>query len=329
MRGLAKWLKKPAKSAGLVGVGFHAEGVSVAHVMRRDDALPRLLACGFQGGGRDEDHEEHLASLIEEHGLCGLPCVAVLEPRHCKLVQVERPQVEPGELLAAVRWKIRELIEFPVEDAIIDLFELPSGNQPGRPALVSVVAVQRSMIERHAEMIERVGLDLQAIDITELVLRNVACLLPENDDGAVIVYLLPHEAVMTVTRNSQLYLARNIESGSWELESALMPGSVVEPESVEPGLDNPLIDRLVLDIQRSLDYYESYFSQPPVSSLVVSPLDQNSSALNQYITGHLGTIARTLDLNTVMESDEYLSDSMQARCLSAIGAALREQDLAA
>ena len=51
------------------------------------------------------------------------------------MVQLEAPELEPDELREAMRWRVRDLIDFPVEQAAIDVFHLPESQRPGAPAL--------------------------------------------------------------------------------------------------------------------------------------------------------------------------------------------------
>ena len=48
------------------------------------------------------------------------------------------------------------------------------------------------------------------------------------------------------------------------------------------------MDAIVLEVQRSLDYYESHFGQPPINSLVIAPLQQNVPGLVDYFASNLG-----------------------------------------
>jgi MSHA biogenesis protein MshI len=238
--------------------------------------------------------------------------------------------VEAAELKAAVRWRIKDLIDFHIDDAIIDVFDIPGQRERGRPKLMYVVASRTSTVQQQIDLLEGSGLNLAAIDIPELVLRNIAALLPEDKNGVATLYIGPQKGLLVITREQTLYLSRRIDLGLKQLQDLLNTSDEDELvlDGEEPSMPAPLqlaFGRIVLEIQRSLDYYESHFSLPPVSGLVVAPMEENISGMMGYLGSNLGVPVRLLDLNAIMECNETLSDQRQAQCLLAIGAALREE----
>ena len=87
------------------------------------------------------------------------------------------------------------------------------------------------------------------------------------------------------------------------------------------------LDAIVLEVQRSLDYYESHFAKPAINSLVIAPLPYEVPGLIKYLAGALGLQVRMLDLNAVLDMKQPMSEEQQAEVFFAIGAALREPAL--
>lgn len=239
--------------------------------------------------------------------------------------------MDAAELKAAVRWRIKDLIDFHIDDAIIDVFDIPGQQERGRPKLMYVVASRTSTVEQHIKLLEHNNLNLEVIDIPELALRNIAALLPEDKSGVATLYIGRHHGMLIMTRANTLYLSRRIELGLEQLKGYLSKPEQEDEfvlDGEEPGMPEVLqraLDNIVLEIQRSLDYYESHFSLPPVGGLVMVPMEENIPGMMGYLGGNLGVPVRTLDLNALIECDETLTDQLQSQCLFAIGAALREE----
>ena len=89
-----------------------------------------------------------------------------------------------------------------------------------------------------------------------------------------------------------------------------------------------LLDSIVLEVQRSLDYCESHFSVPPIGHLMIAPTPQPMPSVIGHLSANLGVKVQTLDLNAVLNTHEPLSDELQWRCFLTIGAALRNEQLA-
>ena len=89
-----------------------------------------------------------------------------------------------------------------------------------------------------------------------------------------------------------------------------------------------LVTTIVAEIQRSLDFYDSHYDCPPVSELILSP-GSNIGGLARTLNDQLGLAVSSLNLNRLFEMQTELSSQEQSACLLAIGAALRNESLAA
>ena len=166
-------------------------------------------------------------------------------------------------------------------------------------------------------------------------MRNIAALLPEDKNGVALLYFGPQGTILTLTRQEIFYLSRSREYSSHQLvldavasERAGDEGDLALEPVDESGISLTLqqhLDTIILETQRSMDYYESHFSLPPISSLVIAPTEEPVPGMMAYLANNLGLPVRMLDLNTVLDTSEPLSDALQAQCLLAIGAALRQE----
>ena len=275
-----------------------------------------------------------LAKLSEELQLEAATCISVAENDMFTLLLVDAPEVEPSELKSAIRWRIKDLIDFHVDDAVIDAFDIPGQVERGRQKLMYVVAARRAAIQAEINQLEAEHINLSVIDIPELAMRNIAALLPEDDAGVAMLYLTYEGGLLTMTRDKTLYLARRLDIGLSQL--AAFANKQDEPEGsdefiLDDEVSQPLqraYDTIVLEVQRSLDYYESHFALPPVAGLVVVPPEEPVPGMVSHLASNLGIPVRILDLNVMLECEQVLSDELQSQCLLPIGAALRERSKA-
>lgn len=183
------------------------------------------------------------------------------------------------------------------------------------------VSARRGTIREQASLLGSARLKISAIDIPELALRNLTSLLPEDERGLAFLSLGRTQGTLIITRGKNLYLTRHINIGSdqlMELANAPEGDGLVDLSS----RFNDLLDSVVLEVQRSLDFYESNFSLPPISSLVVAPMEAGLPQLIPYLKSYLGVSVRALDLAEILECPG-MDSIKQARCLQAIGASLR------
>src|SRR2546423_6258939 len=117
-------LKKRAKAKGRIGLAFSGDQIAVA-VLSNDGGAPVLERCELlpvdAAGGA-----EAMTAAMRAAVLPRLPVSVVLRPEDYQLALVEAPDVPPAELRAAMRWRLKEAIDFRVERSEEHTSELQS-----------------------------------------------------------------------------------------------------------------------------------------------------------------------------------------------------------
>lgn len=310
--------KKKLKTDAKVAVFADDTSISIARIRQEQDLPPSLDLCDMHEIENISIRDAELARLARMHHLDQYTCYSALELGDYNLLLVEAPDVEPDEVRAAIRFRIKDLIDFDLNDAIVDVFEAPAGKSAGASKMMYAVVARADRVKGLISSFKDVGLSLDIIDIPELALRNVASRLPEDVAGVALVYVGRQQGLITITRNSELYLSRTINVGYDSLPDE--PVNAQTDERCQRWLDS-----IVIEVQRSMDYYESHFSQPQVSAIVMTPVDKEIQNMPDYISEQLQIPARTLDVNALIDVMEPISRNVQSHCLLAIGAALREE----
>lgn len=310
--------KKKVRPNTLAAVCPGADGIAIAQVRREKDVAPILEFCTYlpPNGGRSD--EKQLQKMNADYRLENLNCVSTMELGSYQMLMVEAPDVQPDELRAAVRWKIKDLIDFHIDDAVVDVFEVPDTKSAGKNRMMYVVVTRASLVKARIDQLVNSGLSLSVIDIPELALRNIAALLPEDVGGVALIHIGQDRGLITITRQSTLYLSRRIDKGTSALPDTAM-------HKTDPELIRDWLDSIIVEVQRSLDYYESHFSKPQVTSIVITPLPAEIEGVAQYISSQLEIPARILDINSLIDVQQPIAPDMQANCILAIGAALRKE----
>lgn len=310
------------------------KGIAHACVIRNAGQLPTLKSVYFSPFESKTETASALKKLVQENKLEDKSITTSLHVSNSNLVMLEKPEVAENELRQAVRWKIKDSLPFDVNNAIVDVFEIPGQIERGRTPLVYVTAAEKEFLKQHIQLLEEQNLEIETIDIAELVMRNIAALLPEDQQGVALLKLDATNGLMTLTQDSSLYLARNIEVGYSSLASSnsILGENPHESDglALEEGMSpdqRRALDEIVLEVQRSLDYYESHFAKAAINSLVLAPLPCEIPGVINYLATALGLQVRSLDLNAVLDMQQPISEEQQAKCFFAIGAALRESAL--
>jgi MSHA biogenesis protein MshI len=299
---------------GLTGIELRDDGVSIISVVREPGRVPRVTACDFIEWSSAGEQAKALARVAAERGLKRHRCATVLEPDEYSLLLTEAPDVPADELRSAVRWRIKDLIDFHVDDATIDVFDVTTPNAPGKTRSMYVVAARNAAIQRRVDLCDAAGVGLDIIDIPEMAQRNIAAILPEDVRGVVMLTLTDTRGLITITRQGEIFLSRRLEIGLDMLRA----------------IDDPLpyFDQIALEVQRSLDYFDSHFRQAHVDQIVLSPSAGTIRGLVEHLNQNLNIKAAVLNFADVLEFDPAVADTLANRGLIALGAALRQEEKA-
>jgi MSHA biogenesis protein MshI len=313
---LKKLFGKKSEKKGIVGISYLPHGIAVAAVNHTNNSKPRLSHCEFIHTQNKNEHSVLLRELATRLGLDQYDCHLVLTGNNYRRVNIEAPTVPDNEMSEAIRWKIIDLIDFSIDKAVVDYYFLPASMRANSSKMLEVVVSRDELIKELATKSSQAGLQLKVIDIQETVLRNLAVLLPENKRGVAVLYLQESSGTILIQKGGVIYLSRNIDIGYRDL-------GLNSHESSDGSQSRNEQNGLALEIQRSLDYVESFYGVPPISGLAVIPLVENTQDLLSVFNSNLGITARIMDLSAIVDCDILLDDATQSQCSPVIGATLR------
>lgn len=299
---------------GLVGIYFSADSVTLAHIVS-PDSDPELKLCEEFKAETLEDKAKVLEKQVNKLGLEDTKASFILSPTDYKLFLVESPQVEPEEMTGAVKWKIKDLISQPVDEMAITIFPVPDDAYRGQSDMVYAVAAKKSKIHEIIDLVNNSGLVLKTIDIPELVMKNLTAVSADDSNGLAILDLRGTGSILNLSKKGAIYLTRHLNTR-------------MDAEVMRSGDWESILEKLVLEIQRSLDYYESQMGQSPIAKILVAPRESDSAALALQLNDAMAVSVGTLDLTNSLKSKLDLPMNLQQACMMAIGGALRQEKAA-
>ncbi|MBI3562846.1 MAG: hypothetical protein HY080_14130 [Gammaproteobacteria bacterium] len=310
--------------SSLVGICLTEQGLALAVVEHHPDQPAQVRHLAYSECASIQAISSALVGWVNEFKLKGDSANFVLGAHMYSLILTEAPEVKPEELSAAMRWKVKDLIQFDISEAAVDVFGVPGQKSRGRTPMAYVVCAAKDVLRAYIQVLTGSQLNLLAIDIPAMVQRNIASLLAEDKQGVAFVVLAERHGAINLCRDGELYLSRDLEVGwrHFEVSAASTQPGLGLDEDLSPANTRHL-DAIILEVQRSLDYYESHFAQPPIKNLVLAPLPFNLNGMMDYLARNTGLMVRELDLNPLLGGIQRMERGLQAQCLAAIGAALR------
>jgi len=278
---------------------------------------PVVAGCGaVAGAALDASSAMQLAGAISA---AGCSWVVPLDRKAYKILVIEEPAVRQDEMEQSVRWAISNMIDYPIADAQVAWMKIPTAKLlPNRPPHVYVVAARAAIVAGHLHTFKQAKLPLRAVDVQETAQRNIATLVAKPGEGLALLAAGRRGVQLTITFDGELYLDRYIDENLFG-------------ESVDEAARARARERVVLQVQRSLDFINRTLPFMDIQRLVLAPMPEESELLNQ-IAENLSVAVEQLDLSKVFDisrAPQLQTMANQADYFVALGAALRFGDKSA
>lgn len=259
-------LRKPSAYQA-VGIAYTADQVLLCALKKDQDEYTWCLDTSFSHQG----WQSKLAEYVARHSLAGTPCFFALSSHWYRIHQVDKPQVDDTELFDALQWPIKEALGSD-KDIVYDYADLPL--QVAGQNKVMAVAIAKEQIKKLTEVIYDSNLVLKSIVVEELATTH---LVPIKDE-AVITLVQEHGevVVLNIIKNNQLYFTRRLK-GFEQI------GGYSESE-----LEMGITDSICVQIQRSMDFFESQLRQAAIKKILLKLDSPHLEFISKQISAAMG-----------------------------------------
>ena len=308
-----KWpFSRGKREPGWLVVSLRPGELSFVHGQYAPGGESVVDRCGTHALEGEYQGIERLAS---ELGFDRYQCSTLLAPGEYQMLLVEAPNVPQTELKTAIRWRIKDMLEYHVDDATVDLLEVPRNPAGGeRGHSMYAITARNEVIQACIGRFEAARIPLSVIDIQETSQRNVAALFERDDRGLALLYLGDDQGLLTINFRGELAFARRIEVGKQALTSA--SGSAREEQ----------FQRILLELQRTFDHFDRQFTYVTIAKLMLAP-DPEETGLLDYLAANLDIPVERVRLSGAIAfgARTELEPQEEWRLFHLIGAALRHE----
>lgn len=299
-----QWFKSK-KSNAWTAIRSTDSSTYIASVVHRASQKPLIKLAASEN--LSIRNQVDLKPLAKKYHLDQTKVSFLLDTRDYQMIQVEKPKVPDNEINEAVRWQLKDLVNFSVEEATIDTIKIPKTPQSNDEEYIYAVACPNALIADLSNRLLDSKVNLQAIDIRMMAQRNIANLLATDGQGEAILTFGKNSALLTFTYQGEIYNARRIEIDEDKTSSSF--------------------EKISLELQRSLDGFEAKFRHIFIKKLLVAPFDAREQFC-EHLRDAIYTKVETFNLEDIFEFEDSsaIQDlGLQASFLHVLGAALREE----
>lgn len=277
------------------------------HFKLADSGLEQLNAGSLEYTGHD-DLSSQFIEWTRLNQVKNAECRWILSRSLYQTYQIDPPNVLPKEMDEAIKWQVKDLLEYPIDQALVTHYQ-PSFKE-GQSEQVTAIATNKLLVESIIEAAQKTDLTFTSIDIEELTIGHaLGDYIEENqligfvgEDISGLVFNFYQSGGLAFTRHKKGKFLPNSHQHEFSLEQ--------EQEAEE--------EAFLLETQRTLDYVVSQIFRRPIDKILLQENSREDAKLAEVI--HQIT---ELEVNLV--SPRLISDNedLAKPSLAEVGAAMR------
>lgn len=265
---------------------------------------------------------EAVKKLVKEHNIPAKDVVTAISGEEAIVRYVKLPSMNREELKNVISYEAEQYIPLSMDQVVLDFEILGEFEEEGQKKIeVLLVAAKTELVDRHVELVQRAGLHPVVIDVDAFALGN-ACeqsygKLPGEtvslihmgaklttinmlEDG--ISHLTRDVAVAGNNFSRELQREFSLDFSEAEALKRSQGQALVEAEDILQinvagdkedksqrigEAVTPVLNKLLAEIRRSFDYYETTIRRKPISRILLSGGTSRLKNLDKYLSEKL------------------------------------------
>ncbi|MEX1113164.1 MAG: type IV pilus assembly protein PilM [Patescibacteria group bacterium] len=349
------------------GLDISGTSVKVVE-LKHGPSKPTLVAYGgmvLPVGSMQSDSEVDLQNVsnairqvVKKAKIQADQCVAALPGSGVFTSIIRLPEMPKSELADSIRWQAKQYVPSPLDEVILDWHVVGETSTPAaRPRAgdtegqaksnkeveVMLIAAPIALVKKYVKIITGAGLKPQALEIEPLSLAR--SVVGVREEPVVVLDMGQAGSEISIVQNGIIRLNRNTTAGGGALTRAISQSLGVDANRAEqfkrdfglradklegqiPKAVKPVLDTLVGEIRRSLDYYrEQPHSQLDIREMVVVGGTARMPELLALLSGTFGLETKIGDpwanVNYASGLKQQLSELAPSFAVT-VGLAMRE-----
>ncbi len=272
------------RARSILGLDIGSSSVKAVELSQEGEAYT-ITGYGQVDAKADVAPREILKELLSAFGIRARRVVTAVSGRSVIVRYVSMVEMSDEDLQNAIKFEADKYIPFEVDEVVLDcqrLEDVPSAPKEGAEQAemkVLLVAVKRSVVDDHVQLLHDTGLTPEVIDVDSFALGNAFefrdLLSPRVEEKEKVVALIDIGANKTninIKKGRTTYFTREIYLAGNDFTDAISKRlglEVAEAETLkrEPGerigelmeAVSPTIEDLGNEIHLSFDYYENQY----------------------------------------------------------------------
>ena len=308
---LRKWRSGARSGKRVTVIEWRDAGVLVLSTQPSAAGQPEVVDAQFIDCAPDK--RDACVGRLARQGWFAGRNIVLLGIRQRQMATLPRPTVPDAELVEAARWQLQGALDYPPEEAVLDVLRLGQ-DEPAARQQLAVFAVRRSALAQWLAPLTGRKIKIEAVEVADCAQRNLAALHPAKGQAVAMLSLREDSIFFSVTRGSEVLVSRSFDAST-----------VTAAPAAQADETGALAERVGLQLQRMLDTLERRSAAMAPSQIVVPSPSQHSTLLTQCAE-LTGLRVLPLDLGALLSPagrPATVAPALQGDFLHLLGAALR------
>ena len=295
------WLNRSLDRDTVIGVATYAHTVNAVCLKKQQNRWQVHSSHSVNVSDQD-DYTAAIVACTNE--VCTDICSVNLVLPHFfyQIVQIDKPTLSDDEIIQSLPWITKDFVDIAPENIVADFIDYPI-TLSMQSSKMNVFISNKLQLLPFIDSFSQTKPVLRAMTSEEMVL--VTLFGHHKDAHMLIVQHINSEPRILIIRDGQLVLVRRLNG---------FLGITDKDQNQD------LVEALGLEIQRSMDFFESQLKQPPIRSLLLQCDDLSSLTLRAGLAEFLQV--KVVDFKPNLD----LAEQLDPKYYYALGAAYQLTD---
>lgn len=254
---------------------------------------------------------ETIKDLLKSLGSRATEAVCSISGNSVIIRKISLPAMTPEELEEQIAWEAEQYIPFDINDVNLDYEILDTDLSASGKMTVLLVASKKEIINEYVSVFGEAGLKLVVVDVDSFAVQNIYELNYTPAQGEVVALVNIGASILNlnVVRDGISLFTRDIQMGgnlfteeiqrqfalsSQDAERIKITGEFQDQSRLLEVISK-VSENLSMEIQRSLDFYNSSADDDKISKIYLSGGCSKVSSLTEALTRRLGLPVEVLN----------------------------------
>ncbi len=222
---------------------------------------------------------------------------------------IEVPQMTDEELAANIRFQAENILPFSLEEMALSYFKIGQKEKEGGTVVLKVLiaAVDNQKVMTYLDILQKAGIKDPILDIDSIAAMNAFIRSIQDDATYAIVDMGASKTAVTILSERQIRFTRTIAYGGSSITSALQnvlgiewheaenakktQGKIVIDDEEEDEIAETvrqMVEDLVGELRRSLDFYRAQPEGGPVEAIILTGGSCKLENIDTFLNLELG-----------------------------------------